>query len=107
VDTIECQYCHKNGTPHLWHYQPFPTGMRYLKAQHICRLCGGVMYETGGGISPVGWICAIFCATVLSFIVTIAMPGSVMLNAAVSLGKTALSLYIGYRLVKFIIGKFK
>jgi hypothetical protein len=39
MDTIECPSCRKRVIPHLWH-RPFLGRFRYLRTQHICRLCG-------------------------------------------------------------------
>jgi ribosomal protein S27E len=46
-ETIECPSCQRAVIPRLW----FTGGdyMSYMKTQHICPLCGIVMYETGGG----------------------------------------------------------
>ncbi len=106
MDSIECPYCHKSSMPHLWHYRPFPAAVRYMKTQHICRLCGNVMYETGGSMRPIGWIYGIVFLTILSMTAAL-IPGGIALSLVFGLLKTALTLYVGYLLVKFIISKFK
>jgi hypothetical protein len=60
VDTVECQSCHRSGVPRLWHFSPFLGELRYMRTQHICPLCGSVMYESGGGIRPIGWLFLLF-----------------------------------------------
>ncbi|MET3139454.1 hypothetical protein AAKU61_003835 [Undibacterium sp. GrIS 1.2] len=63
MDHIECPHCHKQGTPNIWHYQPFMLrSFRYMKTQHICRFCGAVMYETGGQVRILGWVFLAFLA---------------------------------------------
>lgn len=106
MDTIECPYCHKNSTPHLWHYRPFPGPARYTKTQHICRFCGVVMYESGGGIRPIGWIYALFLLILLTPIAAL-VPGGAALSAVFGLLQLGLMLFVGYLLVRFIIRKFK
>jgi hypothetical protein len=59
MDTLECNACHKQVVPRLWHYQPLLNrvfsnqylNFTHLKTQHICPLCGAVMYLTGGQIT--------------------------------------------------------
>lgn len=59
MDTIDCIHCHKNVVPRLWHYQPFLNRVfnrhffdfQHLKTQHICPLCGGIMFKTGGQLT--------------------------------------------------------
>jgi ribosomal protein S27E len=48
METIKCNSCSANVVPRLLHYG---GGLfTYLKTQHMCAICGVVMYETGGGI---------------------------------------------------------
>lgn len=54
MDTIQCRHCQRHSVPHLWHYRPFFAAFRYMKIQHICRFCGVVMYESGGGPTLLG-----------------------------------------------------
>jgi hypothetical protein len=42
-----------------------PSAFRYLAIQHICPFCGVVMYESGGQITPLGWVAAIILACVV------------------------------------------
>ncbi|MFZ6876455.1 hypothetical protein ACO0LF_30755 [Undibacterium sp. Di27W] len=77
MDSIECPDCKHQGTPHLWHYQPFFLGkIRYQKTQHQCRICGSVMYESGGQITGFGWLCLIALAYLLGvYFLQRAFPG--------------------------------
>ena len=59
MDTITCTHCQKNMVPRLWHYTPvlarvFANSLfsfQHLKTQHICPLCGGVNFTTGGQLT--------------------------------------------------------
>jgi hypothetical protein len=107
VDTIECSSCHKNVIPHLWHYRPFPRNFRYPKTQHKCRLCGSLIFETGGKITPVGWIFGYVGLSVTAVIVAMVVPGSALINGAVNVAVLAFVGYAGYRFIKFIAKQLK
>lgn len=100
---VNCRNYNNTGSPHLWHYQPFLASFRYLKTQHICRACGTVMYETGGKISPVGWIKAFLSVYMLAgIVIVIGMPimgegKSILLAGALQCGFWGLVGYHVYR----------
>ncbi len=65
MDSIRCSGCSRDVVPRLWHYSPLFGGyIRYMITQHICPLCGVVMYETGGQLYPlvkyIFWLLAIY-----------------------------------------------
>ncbi|MET3120169.1 hypothetical protein AAKU64_004417 [Undibacterium sp. GrIS 1.8] len=60
MDHIECNSCHRQVIPRLWHYTPFLGQFRYATTQHICPLCGSCMYETGGQVKVTGWLLLAF-----------------------------------------------
>ena len=48
MDTVVCPHCSRNVVPRLWHEH---SNHRDRATQHICPLCGLVMYVTGGKLS--------------------------------------------------------
>lgn len=45
MDTVTCKHCSRNVVPRLWHeYSNYCD----RATQHICPLCGEIMYITGG-----------------------------------------------------------
>lgn len=63
MDTVKCGSCSGNVVPRLWHYGGGIAS--YMKTQHMCPLCGVVMYETGGGIRT--WPKLIFFLFVMAY----------------------------------------
>ena len=59
MDTITCNRCNRKVVPRLWHYRLWTDrllanrffNVEYMKTQHICPLCGVIMFETGGGMT--------------------------------------------------------
>ena len=78
MDAITCNSCNRSVVPRLWHYQLWTDrllanrffNVEYMKTQHICRLCGVTMFETGGGLTLPGKIVAGF---VLYCVVSVAL----------------------------------
>ena len=48
MDTVVCKHCSRNVVPRLWHEY---SNHSDRATQHICPLCGEVMYVTGGKLS--------------------------------------------------------
>lgn len=108
--TIECPYCHNHVHPRLWHYSPWYGFITYMKAQHLCNVCGAVMYETGGGLR---WGRAFFCALCIApltyVILSLAGYGAIgqgILTLAFAIPQLVL-LYLLYRLIRRFLNKFK
>ena len=55
MDTIQCPHCKAEGIPHLQHRQTVWLLLGHMKTRHICRLCGQIMYVTGGGLNIIGY----------------------------------------------------
>ena len=53
MDTITCKHCSRNVVPRLWHEY---TELQNRTTQHLCPLCGKVMYVTGGEPNFGGWV---------------------------------------------------
>lgn len=53
-ERIKCPTCARQVVPRLWHYGG--GRLTYMKTQHLCPFCGGVMYETGGGVRRGCWM---------------------------------------------------
>ena len=71
---VVCNHCGERVIPRLWSYEPFfLRGAGYLRTQHICCYCGLCMYETGGGLNPVGKFCVGVILTVFGFAVLLAL----------------------------------
>ena len=59
MDAITCNSCNRKVVPRLWHYRLWTDrllanrffNVEYMKTQHICPLCGVIMFETGGGMT--------------------------------------------------------
>ena len=59
MDTMTCNRCNRKVVPRLWHYRLWTDrllanrffNVEYMKTQHICPLCGVIMFETGGGMT--------------------------------------------------------
>lgn len=49
---ISCKSCGANVVPRLWSYGG--GLLSYSTTQHICSICGAVMYETGGEMKGKG-----------------------------------------------------
>ena len=65
MEKVPCQFCGKSCIPKLWHYAPLFSSLstipvRYMKTQHLCPYCGGVMYESGGGLTFLGKLLIFF-----------------------------------------------
>lgn len=65
------------------------------------------MFETGGKITPAGWIFGYLGLNVLTAIVAMVVPGSALINGVVNLAVLALIGYAGYRFIKFIAKQLK
>ena len=60
MDAITCNSCNRKVVPRLWHYRLWTDrllanrffNVEYMKTQHICPLCGVIMFETGGWNDP-------------------------------------------------------
>jgi len=64
VATVRCGKCGSDVSPRLWHVHV--SNFTYHRTQHICPICGVVMYETGGGLQ--GWVRIVFmCALGMGF----------------------------------------
>ena len=73
---IECNNCGERVIPRLWFYEPgFLGGGGYMRTQHICCYCGVAMYETGGGLNPLGKFCLGVIVAVAAFFVCVALLG--------------------------------
>ena len=48
MDTVVCPHCSRNVVPRLWHEN---SEHSHRKTQHICPLCGQIMYVTGGNLT--------------------------------------------------------
>lgn len=101
---LECPHCQAKGIPNLWHYSPFLGQLRYARTQHICRICGGVMYETGGSITLFGWFVILFFiafAGLLSLGLSFPDKNYGVIFAGFCWNAfCALALYRGYRFIK-------
>ena len=69
MDTVVCPHCSRNVVPRLWHQH---SNHSDRATQHICPLCGQVMYVTGGKLS-MGSILVIIVVGFMLFIVGIAL----------------------------------
>ena len=73
---IECSNCGERVIPRLWFYEPpFLGGGGYMRTQHICCYCGVCMYETGGGLNPVGKLSVGIILAVGAFFFSVALFG--------------------------------
>jgi len=106
MDTIQCQHCQANGIPRLWHYRPILGGYRYMKTQHICHICGSVMYETGGEISPWGTFMLFVVVGVSLGIIDIVNKGAWWLKILDPVVSLSLIGFIGYKILRRIVRMF-
>lgn len=52
-----------------------------MRTQHICPFCGTVMYESGGGIRPIGWLFFLFFGGLAGYVfLAIVFPGTNFLD---------------------------
>ena len=73
---IECNNCGERVIPRLWFYEPrFLGGAGNLRTQHICCYCGVCMYESGGGLNPLGKLSVGVILTVVAFFLSVALFG--------------------------------
>jgi ribosomal protein S27E len=66
---IECSSCGADVVPRLVHHDVNNIfGNR--RSEHICPICGITMYETGGGLSPLGkvWMSILLVIVVLGLL---------------------------------------
>lgn len=77
--------------------------MRYLKTQHMCPICGSVMYETGGQVTPLGWGSIILFGGLLGCVaVAINAPDFDVVSAIAALIGLAVWAGIFYGLYRFL-----
>lgn len=60
------------------------------------------MFESGGKITPMGWVFGYIGLSVIAAIVAMAVPGSALINGIVNLAVLAFIGYAGYRFIKYI-----
>lgn len=66
---VLCNNCGERVVPRLWTYREWPLGSGgYPRTQHICSYCGACMYESGGGLNPLGKFCVFVIAGVPIFL---------------------------------------
>lgn len=109
MSRVQCPYCHRHVHPRLWHYTPWYGEFAHMKTQHICNLCGKVMYETGGGLriiktTIVGMIFMPILLMVVSSLLSTIGYGKVF-RALFGLLIWPLLFYLLYRLMRVIGSK--
>ena len=112
VSKVTCKGCSKTVVPRLWH-EDMNSIIFYRKNQHICPICGITMYETGGGLTPIGYIASLFLGWVTFFILikdmlNISPNSSAYLSAFLCLiifSSHVCKSILGYGLVKLIRNK--
>lgn len=70
---VRCPACSRAVVPRLW-FTNKRNPIAYRKAQHICPYCGGIMYETGGGVNwaAVAVLMVVLGACALVILMTVA-----------------------------------
>lgn len=89
MDTITCNSCNRKVVPRLWHYRLWTDrllanrffNVEYMKTQHICPLCGVIMFETGGGMTLPAKIVFGFFGFMLAWLVLTSMAQSLFFPA--------------------------
>lgn len=107
MSTVKCPSCQNHVQPRLWNYSPWYGFFTYMKTQHLCNLCGAVMYETGGGIR-IGMLifCAICIAPFAYVILSLGGRGT-SFSGFFPIALALLQLYLLYRLFCWISKKLK
>lgn len=107
MDTLQCPHCQSKGLPHLVHYQPWPSALRYKKTQHMCRICGEVMYETGGRWSFGIYIILLLAGDLFLQVGNQAWHDEWWWKISLPLAAFSLAGLFVYKLVKIIINIFR
>ena len=70
MDTVVCKHCSRNVVPRLWHEH---SDLQHRITQHLCPLCGKIMYVTGGEPTFGAWMifAIIACGLIYGLITTI------------------------------------
>ena len=107
MDKIQCPHCKANGIPHLWHYQPSMALFRFAKTQHICRLCGQVMYETGGQMNVLGYLALFMGSGVVLQILNLGWRNEWWWQILSNVLSGLLLAFFGYKIVRYFINVFR
>jgi len=105
MDTIECPGCRRQIVPYIYHYRPAFGSYRYQKARHECRFCGTVLHESGGQLTPFGWIAAFLALNLLAIVVGAFQTFSGGTSWAMPLIMGGFGTYVLYRLVRYLVSK--
>jgi hypothetical protein len=103
--TVHCK-CGANVIPRLWHR--YGNVFSYTLTEHICPICGVVMYETGGGIRRL----FVIAASIAFFMLGIGyLSMGKSLTFLISITAALSILFLSYptfygRLIRRIIGVF-
>ncbi|HEX7643779.1 MAG TPA: hypothetical protein VF472_16345 [Burkholderiaceae bacterium] len=105
MDTIECPGCRRQIVPYIYHYRPAFGSYRYRKARHECRFCGTVLHESGGQLTPFGWIAAFLATNLLAIVIGVFQTFSGGSPWVMSLIMSGFGMYVLYRVIRFLLSK--
>jgi len=103
--TIKCPGCERDIVPYIYHYRPAFGSYRYRKVRRECRFCGTVIHESGGQLTPFGWIAAFFVVNLLAIVLGAFQTFSGGSPWVSSLIMGAFGTYVVYRIIRFFVSR--
>ena len=103
--TIKCPGCERNIVPYIYHYRPAFGSYRYRKVRRECRFCGTVLHESGGQLTPVGWIAAFLAVNLLAIVIGAFQTFSGGTSWAMPLLMGGFGTYVVYRIIRYLLSK--
>lgn len=96
---VDCEKCNNSVAPRLWH-EDDNNVLFNRSIQHICPICGVTMYNSGGGLSLIGYF--VFGAVALMIASSIIVSALRTIGFSLEVANFLSTISIGFIIVWYI-----